>query len=159
MSGESFEFDVVSCCGFIDVEKRAYFGHLKSFKKRYKFSSFANSQFKEKWSLKWIFYEKKVLAKTTLKQETSESFYTKIIRRTPPLIATLFSLPLQKLFLTLFKAIDVILERYFNLPALFIFLILIQKWVNKSRLWEEKESYKKPRKCWRWVREYYTKLW
>ena len=68
---------------------------------------------------------KKSLAKITLKQETSKSFYTKIIRRTRFLIATLFSLPLQKLFLKLLKAIDVILERYFNLPALFIFLILI----------------------------------
>ena len=33
MSGESFEFDVISCCGFIDVEKSAYFGHLKPLKK------------------------------------------------------------------------------------------------------------------------------
>ena len=67
----------------------------------------------------------KSLAKITLKKETSISFYTKIIRRTRFLIATLFSLPLQKLFLKLFGAIVVILERYFNLPALFIFLILI----------------------------------
>ena len=67
---------------------------------------------------------KKSLAKITLKQEKSKSFYTKIIRRTRFLIATLFSLPLQKLFLKLLKAIDVILERYFNLPALFIFLII-----------------------------------
>ena len=29
--GLSFEFDVVSCCGLNDVEKSAYFGHLKSF--------------------------------------------------------------------------------------------------------------------------------
>ena len=29
--GESFKFNVGSCCGFIDVEKGAYFGHLKSF--------------------------------------------------------------------------------------------------------------------------------
>ena len=68
---------------------------------------------------------KKSLTKITLKHETSKSSYTKIIRRTRFLIATLFSLPLQKLFLKLFKAIDVILEKYFNLPALFIFLILI----------------------------------
>ena len=40
MSGESFELDVVSCCGFIYVEKSSHFGHLKSFffKKWYKFS-------------------------------------------------------------------------------------------------------------------------
>ena len=68
---------------------------------------------------------KKSLAKITLKQETSKSFYTKIIRRTRFLIATLFSLPLQKFFLKLFKAIDVILERYFDLSALLIFLFLI----------------------------------
>ena len=67
---------------------------------------------------------KKSLAKITLKQETSKSFYTKNIRRTRFLTATLFSLPLQKLFLKLFKAMDVILKRSFNLPALFIFLIL-----------------------------------
>ena len=28
---ESFEFDVASCCRFIDVEMSAYFCHLKSF--------------------------------------------------------------------------------------------------------------------------------
>ena len=72
-----------------------------------------------------ILWNKKSLAKITLKQKTSKSFYTKIIRKTRFLIATLFSLPLQKLFLKLFKAIDIILERYFNLPALFIFFILI----------------------------------
>ena len=72
-----------------------------------------------------MFYEKKSLAKITLKQEISKSFYTKIIRRTRFLIATLFSLPLRKLFLKLFKAIDVILDRHCNLPALFIFFILI----------------------------------
>ena len=66
---------------------------------------------------------KESLAKITPKQETSKSFYTTIIRRTRFPIATLFSLPLQRLFLKLFEAIDVILERYFNLPSLFIFLI------------------------------------
>ena len=60
------------------------------------------------------------------------------------LIATLFSLPLQKLFLKFVQgyssySIDVIFERYFDLPALFTFLILSEKWVNKWRLWEEKE--------------------
>ena len=59
------------------------------------------------------------------KTKNIEKFLHKIIRKTRFLIATLFSLPLQKLFLKLFKAIDVILERYFNLPALFIFFILI----------------------------------
>ena len=47
MSGESFEFDVVSCCGFVDVEKSTYFDHLKSVFKKYKFYSFMNSKFKE----------------------------------------------------------------------------------------------------------------
>ena len=46
--GESFEFNVVSCCGLTKVEKSAHFGHLKSFLKEYKFSSFINNQFKEK---------------------------------------------------------------------------------------------------------------
>ena len=36
---ESFDFDVVSCCGFIDVEKSASFDHLKPVFKKYKFSS------------------------------------------------------------------------------------------------------------------------
>ena len=61
MSGESFECDVVSCCGFIDIEKSAYFDRLKSVFKKYKFSSFMNSQKKKK--------KKKNLAKITLKQK------------------------------------------------------------------------------------------
>ena len=58
MSGELFDIYVVSCCRFIDVEKSAYFDQLKSVFKKYKFSSFMNSQFKEE-----------SLAKITLKQK------------------------------------------------------------------------------------------
>ena len=47
--GESFEFNVAICCGFIKVEKCGYFGLLKSFLKNYKFASFVNSQIKTKF--------------------------------------------------------------------------------------------------------------
>ena len=125
---------MVSYCGFIDVEKSAYFDHLKSVFKKYKFSSFINSQFKEK-----------TLAKITLKQKTRKVSTQKLSGELG------FSKQATLFFFTkvIFKvcsregyssySIDVILERYFDLPALFTFLILSQKWVNKSRLWEEKE--------------------
>ena len=104
--GLSFEFDVVSCCGLNDVEKSAYFGHLKSFflKKGISFpvSWTVSSKKNHSWNKYFI---KKSLAKITLKQKTSKSFYTQILRRTRFLIGKLFSLPSQKLFLKLFKAI------------------------------------------------------
>ena len=72
MSGESFEFDVVSCCGFIDIEKSVYFDHLKSVFKKYKFSSFMNSQFKQK-KFSQNYSETKKIRKVST-QKLSEEF-------------------------------------------------------------------------------------
>ena len=67
------------------------------------------------------------LAKITLKQKTSKSFNTKVIRRIFFLIATLFFLIFTKV---ISKAIDVI---FVILPALFAFLILIQITVVRGK--------------------------
>ena len=56
-----------------------------------------------------------------------KSFYTQILRRTRFLIAPLFSLPSQKLFLKLVKAIYVIFERFFNsFSLLFLFSLRLE---------------------------------
>ena len=90
MFGEWFEFDVVNCCGFTNVEKSAYFGHLNFFFFfKYKFSSFINSQFEWKIIVEMNILWKINLPKITLKQKTSNGFHTKCIRRIYFLTATL----------------------------------------------------------------------
>ena len=72
-----FKFNAVSCCGFIEVGKGAYFGHLKWSLKNYKFARFMNSQFKKKEgkkeNLKRIFYAK-TFNQFSKKKKTSKSF-------------------------------------------------------------------------------------
>ena len=89
----------------------------------------------------------KSIAKITLKQETTKSFYSKIIKRTSFLIATLFSLPLHKLFLKFFNAITPFSRDILIYPLCLLFSFPFKNaWTNHGCERKEKCSFKKPRK-------------
>ena len=86
------------------------------------------------------------LAKITLKQKTSKSFNTKVIRRICFLIATLFFLIFTKVISKVCSRLLMSFSSFYPLCLLFLFLFK-NELTNNGCERKKKCGFKKPRKC------------
>ena len=119
--------DVVSCCRFIDVEKSAYFGHLKSFflKKIVCFPVPRTISSKKNDSWNEYFMKQKKFSQDYSKTKNIEKFLHKNYQKNSFPHSNAIFFTFTKVIFKVVQGYWHLLERYFNLPALFIFFILI----------------------------------